>query len=106
MWFDSIAGTGGMAATAGPRVVVPGQPFPAVRAVAAVLGYWYPGDGRRRNVLLEHGVPSPTRRRYCLRPSESTRGRWIRLVEGPVSVKSFGARSTVTTTTARRCKRR
>jgi len=45
MWFDSVAGNDGLASTAGPSVLSPGQPFPAGRAVAVVLGYWYAGDG-------------------------------------------------------------
>ena len=92
VWFDSIAGKDGLASTAGPSVLGPGQPFPAGRAVAVVLGYWDAGDGG--GGLFYWDAPSNTK------PDGGTvfaiachpLGRWIRLTEGPMSVKWFGAR--------------
>jgi hypothetical protein len=92
MWFDSIAGKDGLASTAGPSVLGPGQPLPAGRAVAVVLGYWYAGDGGGGLFFWDASSDATPDGGTVFAISCYPLGRWIRLAEGPVSVKWFGAR--------------
>ncbi|MGO9032078.1 hypothetical protein, partial [Mycobacterium sp.] len=80
------------ASTAGPSVLSPGQPFPAGRAVAIVLGYWYAGDGGGGLFYWDASSDARPDGGTVFAIACHPLGRWIRLIEGPMSVKWFGAR--------------
>jgi hypothetical protein len=81
LWFDTIAGSGGLASTPGPTN---GQ------AAAMVFGYWQAGDGGGGEFYWDPTSTLQADRGTVLSVAQGS-GRWIRLYSGPLNVRWFGA---------------
>jgi Pectate lyase superfamily protein len=83
VWFDRIAGRGGLASTPG---------HPNRQAAALVFGYWQAGDGGGGDFYWDPISEASPDGGTVFGTPDRPRGRWIRLYGGPLNVRWFGAK--------------